>query len=362
MVFLPEDGILKCEYCDTKLTVEEYSARVRENDPEDKEEKGKKKAAEKKSEVTGFDFASLKEHAYREDAEDLPVYNCISCGAEVIAPAEQVALKCPYCGNNIVLTDKVSGKLRPDAIIPFRISSDKVPEAVRRFYKGKKLLPRGFFSGSSIGEITGVYLPFWLFDGNVKGTVNYRGERYSHYTDGAYDVTEIKRYDLVRDVSMDFRNIPIDASKKADDAIMDSVGPFDLSQARPFDMAYMAGFTADRFDESKGAISTKAAGRMVKSASQIAQSEATAGYSNVKQSGGSLNATLNAGYMLFPLYMFNLQFEGKIYSFAMNGQTGKVAGALPVDKKVSRIYFWTRAAAVAGGLLLFGIVRYLLGF
>lgn len=115
--------------------------------------------------IEGFDFANITDSVTVPDASNLPVYNCVSCGAEVIAPSEQVALTCPYCGNNIVLTDKVSGKLRPDGVIPFRIQAKDLPDAVNHFYRDKKLLPRRFFSESTMSRVTGVYVPFWVFNG-----------------------------------------------------------------------------------------------------------------------------------------------------------------------------------------------------
>ncbi len=424
MVFRPEEGLLQCEYCDTKMSVEDYAKVQAENTHQMESEEpaaqvsseaqeptgtqvptGAQAPAEVQAatgaeaatttqesgqattqanpqadatapatasepaepgdphnQITGFDFDAITDQVSDEAAANLPVYNCVSCAAEVIAPAEQVALSCPYCGNNIVLTDKVSGPLRPDAIIPFAITSDKVPEAVKRYYKGKVLLPKGFFSGSRIGNITGVYLPFWVFNGKVGGTVIYTGNKTSHYSDGDYNVTEVKHYSLSRRVSMEFQSIPIDASRKADDALMDTVGPFDISKAKPFDMAYMAGFTADRFDVNKSSMQKKANTRIMNSASRVAMAQGTAGYSGVKHSGGNLKADLSAKYMLFPLYMFELEHEGKKYPFAMNGQTGKVAGKLPIDQTVSRVYFWKRVGVTAGALILFSVIKYLLGF
>ena len=398
MVFRPEEGLLQCEYCDTKMSVEDYAKVQAENTHQTEQEEAAVQeaaaqqttadtqteiqqnaqtntqtaptpAASEQTEqgdsnnpISGFDFDALTDQACDEAAANLPVYYCVSCAAEVIAPAEQVALCCPYCGNNIVLTDKVSGPLRPDAIIPFSITSDQVAAAVKRYYKGKILLPKGFFGASRIGNITGVYLPFWVFDGQVGGTVTYTGDKTSHYSEGNYNVTEVKHYYLSRRVSMQFRSIPIDASTKADDALMDTVGPFDISRAKPFDMAYMAGFTADRFDMKKSAMKQKANTRIINSASRIAMAKSTAGYSGVRHSKGDLKADLSARYMLFPLYMFELEHEGKKYPFAMNGQTGKVAGKLPIDKTVSRVYFWTRAGVTAGVLILFSVIKYLLGF
>ena len=93
---------------------------------------------------------------------------------------------CPYCGSNIVLSDKIEGELTPDGVIPFAITPKQLPAAVRSFYKNKKLLPRNFFSDSSIGTVQGVYVPFWLYDSNPAGEVVFNGSLDRTYRDGDY--------------------------------------------------------------------------------------------------------------------------------------------------------------------------------
>ena len=176
--FDPASGMLVCDYCGTKTEL------PKAKDSQEKKETGREKEKPAKAdnkaeddEIGGFDFDSLDDLVTDPNAMNLPVYNCVSCGAEVIAPPEQMALTCPYCGNNIVLTQKVTGKLRPDGVIPFRIHAKDLPAAVNNFYKDKKLLPRHFFSESTMGKVTGVYVPFWVFSGDVKGAVTILSHR-----------------------------------------------------------------------------------------------------------------------------------------------------------------------------------------
>ncbi len=299
--------------------------------------------------IEGFDFANITDSVTVPDAGNLPVYNCVSCGAEVIAPAEQVALTCPYCGNNIVLTDKVSGKLRPDGVI------------VNHFYKDKKLLPRRFFSESTMGRVTGVYVPFWVFNGRVSGTFEFDAQTTSSARRGDYIITKTDYYHLVREAAMDFENLPVDASTRIEDRLMDSLEPFDSRETKPFDMRYLAGFTADRFDQKKEDISARAKHRMQTSTVSAVTAQAGAGYGSVTPTGSSLHAQLDAKYILFPVYMFDISHAGKNYHFAVNGQTGKVVGDLPTDSGVSFLYFFKRFALVSGGLLAYSVGKYLLG-
>ena len=343
MRFSPEEGVLVCDYCGTKIDIQSPAH------------------GEEKTGLAGFDFAGLNDAACKPDAGRLPVYNCVSCGAEVIAPAEQAALTCPYCGNNIVLTEKLSGPLRPDGVIPFRITPEALPGAVNRFYQGKKLLPRRFFSQKTMGQVTGVYVPFWVFDGMVKGDLTFDGEIVDSRRKGDVVITNTHHYLLSRRAELEFAGLPVDASERIDDALMDSLEPFDLGQAQPFDARYLAGFTADRFDVAKDDIAARAEERMSNTAIGAASAAVGAGYSSVTWRGGSLKAELRTKYMLFPVYMFHILYGGESLRYAVNGQTGKVVGELPVSKRTNAGYFLLRAGIVTGAVMLFSLVRYLMG-
>ena len=342
--FDPKEGKLICDHCGHRLDI-----------PGQTEVKVEDVA------IDGLDLTALNAQAEVQNAADLPIYNCVSCGAEVIAPAEQIATTCPYCCNNIVLTDKVSGKLRPDGIIPFRIDRKQLPGAMKAYYKGKALLPRGFFSESKMGKITGVYVPFWIFSGKMTGVLRYHGENSFEHRDGDYLVTDVDHYQTERDVDVSFADLPVDASGRISDELMDSLEPFDMQESKPFDIRYLAGFTADRFDQAKDDVAERARRRMSASAEAAAYSDVAREFTKAGRTGGSLHASLRARYMLLPVYLFSIGFAGKQYQFAVNGQTGKVVGNLPTDKATCRRYFLLRMGAVAAGVLAVFLARYLMG-
>lgn len=343
MHFEPSTGCLTCEFCGTEINISESGKQV-----------------EVSSKVEGFDFKQMSEKFAVPDAENLPVYICNSCGAELIAPAEEFSLNCPYCGNAVILSDKISGKLRPDGVIPFSIKPDVLPAAMKEYYKDKKLLPFNFFSKSTMGKVTGVYVPFWLFSGSASGRLTFTGEITKPAGRvGDYLVTNTDVYLVTRDVKVDFKDVPVDASGKIEDALMDSLEPFNMDGLKPFDISYLAGYTADRFDVAADDIAKRAEKRMCNTAAAAA-ANAISGYSNLKRTGSTIKADLDAKYVLFPVYLFSINHEGIDYKFAVNGQTGKVVGHVPTDKKVSLLYQLLRVGIVAGGLLLLRIILFLL--
>lgn len=50
---------------------------------------------------------------------------------------------------------------------------------LRAHYKGKRLLPKRFSDENHIQEIKGVYVPFWLFDGQAEADVDFMATRSS---------------------------------------------------------------------------------------------------------------------------------------------------------------------------------------
>ena len=317
----PESGRLICEYCDSGFTIEEVDAADREQ----------------AQQVGSMNFTPG-----NEALQNLKAYVCESCGAEVVADPQTVSLVCPYCGSNIVLSDKINGELTPDGIIPFSITPKTLPAAVRAFYKGKKLLPRSFFSDSSIGIVQGIYVPFWLYDSKPQCELVFNGSRDRTYRDGDYTVTEHQNYELHRSVSMSFHDIPTDASERMEDALMDSLEPFDFSALKAFNTDYLAGYVADRWDKNAKEMKARTDRRVYNSAVTIAMVRATGGWSDVTP---NLKSHLDmsdstARFVLLPVYVFDIKWNGQSYSFAVNGQTGKVVGTLPEDKALKRKYFW----------------------
>lgn len=142
---------------------------------------------------------------------------------------------------------------------------------------------------------------------------------------------------------------------------MDSLEPFRLEEAQSFDMRYLAGFTADRFDQTDSDLSDRALKRMRKSVTSLTYEQATAGYTSVNSRGQSLNSELDAKYLLFPVYMFDIKHNNRNYHFAVNGQTGKVVGDLPEDKSVEFLYFLSHAGVMSAAILAFNVILYLAG-
>ena len=288
---------------------------------------------------------------WREGESDgLNIYVCNSCGGEIIGDNTTAATSCPYCGNPVVMMGKLSGSLKPDLIVPFKLNKKDAVAALKRHYKGKLLMPNVFKDENHIDEIKGIYVPFWLFDANVDADVSYEATRVRAWSDSKNDYTETKYYQVDRGGTIAFKNIPVDGSTKMPDDIMESIEPFDASKATPFKSAYLAGYLADKYDVDADARIRRANVRMKKSAEE-SFAASVQGFSSVtaKESGIRLLES-TAKYALLPVWYLNTSWKGNKYIFAMNGQTGKLVGDLPLDKGKARRWFWALTALITGAV------------
>jgi DNA-directed RNA polymerase subunit RPC12/RpoP len=360
LVFSPEKGKLVCEFCDTEYEVEKDEGA---QSPAEKPQTNVSGEAQPDApQIEGFDFSQFYESAKVPNGENLPIYLCKSCGAEVIASSVEASLTCPYCTNKIVLTDKLSGSIRPDGIIPFKIPQKDLKAHLDNFYKDKKLLPKNFFSESKMEKVTGIYVPFWLFTGKLSGDYSYAAHKISTTESNDYKITTTRYYHTERRAEAGFADIPIDASDKMKDSLMDSVLPYDMSEVKPFSTDYLAGYAADRFDVPGKAMQSRADKLMSNTLQRMVEGNLHAEYTNISRNRSSIHAEgVKVRYILMPVYAFNIKWGNKKYGFGVNGQTGKVVGDLPTDKNVSRFYFLVRFGALAGGIFAALFISYLFG-
>ena len=275
---------------------------------------------------------------------DFSNYSCPSCGAEISGDDTMGSTICPYCGNSTIVKGQFEGVLRPDYIIPFKIDKKTAIAAFEADFKKRPFLPDLFRDKKKISEMAGVYVPFWMFDCDCNANLTYRANRTHIWSDSDYIYTKTDFYKLLRSGSLGFENIPVDASKKADDAYMEAIEPFDYSDAMDFGSAYLSGFLADKYDVSVEESILRANAR-VRNSTLAAFLETTAGFQNVcaERDNISFNNS-KIRYSLLPVWMLNIKYMDKMYKFAVNGQTGKVVGEYPVDKKKK----WKFFAKVAG--------------
>ncbi len=319
---------MKCPFCDSEFDMES----LKEFSEIEKEQE----------EIPVWDSYNSEEWSAEEEA-NVRRYVCQSCAGEIITDATTVASQCPYCGNAIVVASELEGTLRPDLVIPFKVDKNAAKSALNKFLEGKKLLPDCFKDKNHIEEITGIYVPFWLYNCTAEGKAVYSATKVKHWSDSRFHYTKTNHFALHREGSVNFIKVPADGSQKMDDTLMDSLEPFRYEDAVDFKTAYLSGYLAEKYDVTSEENLERVNKRIKQSLVDMFDTTIK-GYDT--KNVNHTNIAVNEGsieYALLPLWMLRTKYEGEDYIFAMNGQTGKFVGSLPIDEgKVKKFMIqWT---------------------
>ena len=284
------------------------------------------------------------------ECDGLLEYVCKSCGGVIVGEETTGATSCPYCGNPVVMMGQFAGALKPDYVIPFKLDKKAAIDALKKHYGGKKLLPKVFSSQNHIEEVKGIYVPFWLFNADANAQIRYKASKTRHWSDSRYNFTETSYFSVVRAGDLGFERVPVDGSSKIDDTLMESLEPYNFADAVDFQTAYLAGYLADKYDVDADA-SVERANERIKRSTEDAFRKTVDGYDTVIAE--TTNVQLQNGqakYALYPVWILNTTWNGQKYTFAMNGQTGKLVGDLPMDQGAYNKYLWLTAAIGAAAV------------
>lgn len=337
---------MKCPYCDTEFEMETLAALddVLNNETSD-----------------DMKWESNAGGEWQDgETEGLRVYVCKSCGGEIVADETTGASSCPFCGNPIVMTGQFAGNLKPDYVIPFKLDKKAAVSALKKHYGGKRLLPKVFSDQNHIDEVKGVYVPFWLFDADADAQVRYKASKVRTWSDSRYNYTETSYFMVHRAGTIGFDRVPVDGSTKMEDKLMESIEPYRFDDAVDFQTAYLAGYLADKYDVDAEE-SIERANERIRRSTEKAFADTVVGYADVIPE--NTNIQLHKGsvkYALYPVWILNTSWNGEKYTFAMNGQTGKLVGDLPLDKGAAKRWQFMISAAVTAGAFVLSWLLWLL--
>lgn len=290
--------------------------------------------------------------------EEAKEYVCNNCGAAVITDADTSATTCSFCGAGVVLADRVSGNLAPDKVIPFQISKEEARNAFKKWCKNGRLTPKGFMSADRIKGITGIYVPFWLYDLHSIADVKAKATKVRTYTRGDYIYTETKYYDVRRKIDLTFNKVPVDASEKMNDDLMDKLEPYDYGSLKDFKTPYLAGYLAEKYNYDNKDLFPRVKSKVSEYIDKHIGSTIS-GYSSVQYKEKHVDTReRKASYVLLPVWMVYYDYDKQEHTFAMNGVNGKVVGKPPLSMGKVAAWFGSIAGAT---FMMAKIITFIIG-
>ncbi len=307
MIYDAESGELLCEHCGSRVAI-----------------------SAKTSEEQAFERLMQEGGGW----EDSHVFRCENCGAQEILDKLEIAKQCPFCGaTNIVETEELP-KMRPNAIVPFRVGQKQAGAQVKTWVRKRLFAPQKFRKSAKPEKMKGVYMPAFSFD---SATTSY----YSGVLGKYYYVTKrvngrtvqerrIRYYNVSGSYERFFDDVLIQASGTISQQSLNKLQPFQTNDSREYTKEYLSGYTATQntkdglacWEEAKTTIDSR-----IRSEILSKYNCDTVSYLNV--STQYLNITYK--YILLPVYVGHCKWRQKLYNFFVNGLSGKVTGKAPIS-------------------------------
>lgn len=324
-----EQGKHRCLFCDSVFDEKQIKRHFAENEKMKLDKADPKKLTKEQREIEKFTGESA-------------LYTCPNCGAGVICGELEASVRCHFCHTPVILSGRLSGEYKPDLIIPFCTTREHANKSFFDYIKGKILLPHGFKKNAKVVDISALYVPYWLKSGIVKGQMKASCKKVRSWTVGDVRYTNTKYYTSERTAEFAFIRVPCDGSKRIDDALMESIEPFNYNGIKPFSMSYLSGCAAERYDVVFEDAEYRIDARIKDAVTEALKADMAAqNYTSVKVEESEIEfKSSTAVYALLPVWFLNYQYMGKDYPFVMNGQTGASFGKLPVSK-IKTVLFGT---------------------
>lgn len=268
-------------------------------------------------------FDNVEEPQRETDEMEYNLYCCTSCGAELMINDVESATYCAYCQQPTIVFDRVAKQKRPKYIIPFSVNKAQAEKLVR------EKVNKGFFIPNSvknfkIDQLRGIYIPYQLVDIYYADSQVWKATVRS----GKSSVT---RY-FYRQADHTFFQLSLDASKRLNDNSSQRLEPYHMQQLMPFNSMYLSGYYADCSDVAIEETKQVAFMRAKMLFDEAVKNTVNGSSQKLLQSAPQVDYKA-IEYALLPAWFMVSYIDGKAHTIMVNGQTGKVVGAVPLEKK-----------------------------
>ncbi len=286
------NGAVKCEYCDGIITQDAYEAYL------------DKKGLYQTTELC-----------------------CPQCGSVILSYDNTIATFCSYCGSSVLFDRRVREEQKPDGMIPF---SFKEQAALNRYREktNRILLAPDWVHEEGRDEMTGIYMPFYLYRAGCEAPVSVTGEKSRNLG----STTEVSVYQVDGTLRGRYQGNRFDAAVAFPDALSESIDTYQWQKAQPFRPGYVAGYYADGSDVDPHEYDPV----MAQLVSDDINMTNTVRYDGMTLPlGGATRAesiTVSKQKLLLPVWLLTHRVRDRICYAAVNGQNGDIAADIPLDR------------------------------
>ena len=273
---------------------------------------------------------------------------CQSCKAVSVFDPARVGENCDFCGSPKLLPyEEIKAPIRPQSLLPFKVSESDVREQIRRWYASKWFAPNSLRRRALVDRVHGVYIPYWTFDAQVVCPWRAEAGHYYYTTESYRDNKGQRRTRQVRHtrwepasgtVSHFFDDEPVPGTHGVSARLLHEIEPFPTGELVPYAAAFLSGFVVEHYQvvlvdaaqRSKDLMTEKLQG-------MCAQEVPGDTHRNLEIFPTFSGETFK--HILVPVWLLTYIYGNKPWQVVVNGYTGRMAGEYPKS-------FWKIAALV----------------
>jgi hypothetical protein len=263
---------------------------------------------------------------------------CQSCKAVMVFDPTRVGQNCDFCGSPALVDYKeLKDPIRPQSLLPFKVSQTQVRENIRRWYASKWFAPNAFKARALVDTVNGVYVPYWTFDAQVHCPW-WADAGYYYYTTETFrnsqGQTETRQVQHVRwepasgVIDHFFDDEPVPGTQGVDAGLLRAVEPFPTSELVPYDTAFLSGFVVEHYQVVLIDAAKRSQAQMHQKLMGLCAREVPGDTQrNLRIEPSYSGQTFK--HVLVPLWLLAYTYGSKRFQVVVNGYTGVIAGQYP---------------------------------
>ncbi|MEW5983253.1 MAG: zinc ribbon domain-containing protein [Acidobacteriota bacterium] len=279
---------------------------------------------------------------------------CQSCKAVMVYDAARVGQNCEFCGSPALVDyHEIKSPIRPQSLLPFKVSESQVRESMRRWYASKWFAPGALKRKALVDQVKGLYVPYWTFDAQVHcpweaeaGYYYYVGEEVRD-SQGRAQVKQVRkvRWEYAQgEIDHFFDDEPVPGTHGVNSNLLKSVEPFPTAELVPYDTGYLSGHVVEHYQ----VVLVDAAKRSREQMHDQLMSLCAAQVPGDTHRNLRINPVYSSEtfkHILVPVWLLTYTFGRKVFQVVANGYTGVIAGQYPKS-------FWKVALVTAAVVLV----------